>query len=104
EPAITINAVDGKDFDLAGVYKRFNGSNQMEAFVFQVVGRGRGEKQERKTIVTIGHNLHVFIQTGTVPAIENPIHEFFLLVCCSISHADRNCTLFLLRANKKDSN
>src|SRR5712692_1158186 len=75
EPAFPVDAVYGKDFDLAGFDRILDRVDNIEALVLEKIGRRRREHQQRESKVAIGHDLHGLVQAWAVPAVDESLHS-----------------------------
>src|SRR5690606_18117523 len=80
EPAFLVDAVDGKDFDLTRFDIFADNFDDVKAFVFEVIGSGRWEHEQREAILAVGNNLHALLQAGAEPSIYDTLHLSLLLM------------------------
>lgn len=79
EPALRVDAVDGKHLHFARIDGPCNGVNQVEALVLQVVGSGRWQKEQGKAVVPVDGYFHLFVEAGAVPGMDVSVHRWFLI-------------------------
>lgn len=79
EPALCVDAVDGKHLHFARIDRACNGINQVKALVLQVVGGSCWQKEQRKAVVPVDGNFHLFVEAGAVPGMDVSVHRWFLI-------------------------
>jgi hypothetical protein len=67
-PGLVVDAVDRENSHPAGVDRRQDRSDQVEALVFQEVRGGRGKQEQWMTPMPVRDNGHVLPQDRAVPA------------------------------------
>lgn len=79
-PAFVVDAINGKHLYSPVIDQGFEGFDELESFIFQVVCRCGGNHQQGESIMAIGRNGHMFLERGTEPTGDFALHVF-----CSLS-------------------
>src|SRR4030095_2055073 len=93
QPALRVDAIDGKDFYFAGFNKWFNHIEHKKPLVFEIISSSCRDQEKRKSEMTIDGNFHLLIQRWAEPRIYNPLHielvferpkilKYFLVFSC----------------------
>src|SRR6185503_20326598 len=75
EPAFGVDRIDGKDFDAAGLDMVFDGVDQVEALVFEIICSSGREHQQSGAVVAIGDDGHFGREIITIPRVKGSLHK-----------------------------
>src|ERR1700754_741279 len=75
EQAVTIDAIDRIGAQLAVVEKLFDGVDEVEPFVFEIVGGSGREHQKRRPRMSVSYEGHFHVQVVAVPRCCTSFHR-----------------------------